>query len=269
MGRYSELITQARIKKFKSSKAFWREKKPSCSYAQYVLIEKGTDLPLPVLAAEIATLIEVPLKRALYGWAYDSMPRDDLKELFSKLEDDISLPDPSEIKALTPMSPPLVINRMQAQMLTREPLLYEILSYMATFTDDDNTFEIDSLAQVFEQKNLTMKNLIEKLYQYGLVDKNLNGEFKSKPFITIPNERDLDALQQMVFHRSLNSFEAAVKSNQPTLRATLTRLLSQEQLAIVEHRFRALRNWVWSLPTIKNDSTPYTIGIFGSAKRFP
>lgn len=268
MGQYSDQVHQARTLHYRSAKAFWTAKHPACSYQQYILIEKGTDLPSPTLAAQIAKSLELDLRSAMYAWAGDSMPSDELRDLFRRTED-APLPDASEIKALTPSSPPLVINRMQATLLLDKPMLYEVLSYMATYSIRRKRFPAREIANVFGMTINQAKKSLNELYQYGLIDKADDEHYSSKSTITIPQEEDLEELQFQVFRRAIDAFEAATSAGKRPIRATLTRLLTDEQYAAVAHRFRALRNWVWALPELNtDDAKPHTIAIFGSERRF-
>lgn len=268
MGEFSSQIHSARLKNYRSAKAFWTAKQPSCSYAQYSLIERGTDLPLAPLAAQIAKCLEIDLRDAMYAWAADSMPSDDLKDLF-KRTDDAPQPDASEIKALAPASPPLVINRMQANLLVEKRHLHDILSYMATYYCHHERFTTSEIAQVFAFSKTEASAALNTLYDYGLIDCIGNNEYSCKMHITIPHEADLEQLQYQVFRRAIETFEEAAAEGKKPLRATLTRLLTPEQYAAVEHRFRILRNWVWSLPELATDEAkPHTIGLFGAERRF-
>lgn len=268
MGRYSEIIEQARRKQYKSSKAFWREKSPGCSYAQYILIEKGKDLPLPKLAAQIARLLDLPIKKAMFNWAYDYMPEQDLKDIFMDLNDDYVLPDPSEVKVLATNSPPLVINRMQAQALVNTPILLELLLFLNLASESDQTFSPQVLSAHFKKPLKDMNALLNELYNYGFIEKKSNGDFYTKLNIAIPKEPDLEDLQRLIFQKSIAMLDDVQNKNARIFRATLTRSFTEEQVDLIEQRFKSLRNWAWCLPVKKDLSSHFTIGIFGAPRRF-
>lgn len=268
MGKFSDIIYEKRSETFRSAKAFWEAKRPGCSYYQYILIEKGKDLPSTELAFDIAELLSISIRKAMYAWAYDSMPSPSLSKLFES-DDDFVLPDVAEVRALAACEPPLIVNRMQANLLQKNVKMYEILSFMTTYVQQKKSFSESEISRALASSVETIKPHLIELYEHGLIDRIKPGEYTCKINMTIPSETDLEPLQRTIFYRSLSCFDEAGLAGKKQLRATLTRLLSLEQIAIVEQKFKALRNWVWSLPEpISKDAKPYVLGIFGSERGF-
>ena len=271
--RFAAIIRSARAEEFPSAKAFWNARRPGCSYYQYSLIEKGTDLPSAALAAEIIKLLCLDLKTVMVAWVKDLMPTNDLRNLFSDPDDD-PLIDPLEVKALISADAneaPLVINRMQAKLLIEKPRLHEMLSYMYTYACSRTVFSTTDIAEAVGISERDAREYLEELYGQGLVDLAGAGGFSCKRHFTIPAEPDLEPLQRQVFRRAVENFEEAMTADSETrpIRATLTRLFTPDQHAAVGQRLRALRNWVWSLPEISTpDAKAHTIGIFGAERRF-
>ncbi len=156
---------------------------------------------------------------------------------------------------------------MQARLLRENPVYWEILIYFGCFYGKKIP-TLRELAKEFGLKVTSATELVEELYEYGLLDKTGKGEFASKEWTFIPYDDEFKPLRDFNFRRAFDQFLTADTEHQ--FRTTITCPLLPKHQKVIEAKFLALTNELIDLSDREKtaDAIPYTIGIFSSPRRF-
>ena len=258
---FCELVREARQKRYKTAREFFRLNSLSCTYAYYSKVEKDT-VPEIKIALEIIDKLKINTRTALYAWTRDQMPTNELRALFSQIGDSPSLSsDQNNSDRST------VINRMQVRLLLKNPVYWELLIYFGCFFGKKAPSPKD-LSSAFGIKAPEVVKMLNELYDYGLLDKNSQGSFVSKEWVFIPYEDEFKPLRDFNFRRAFDQFLTSDPGTQ--FRTTITCPLLPRHQKTIEAKFLALTNELIDLSDKEKtaDAIPYTIGIFSSPRRF-
>lgn len=258
---FCEIVRQSRTLLYKTAKEFYTKNSISCTYAYYSKVEKDT-VPEIKIALEIIDKLKINQRKALFAWTRDHMPSIHLKSLFSELDDEATLSTEQSSPSRS-----LVINRMQAKLLTKNPVYWEILVYMSSF-HGKHIPTVKELSQEFHTTTSRIENALDELFEYGMLDKNSQGQFVTREWMLIPYEDEYKNLRDINFKRAFEQFE---KCNDKTkFRTTITALLSPQHQKIVEAKILALSNQLIDLSEKESSeaSVPFTIGVFSSPRKF-
>jgi hypothetical protein len=258
---FSEIVRNARTKKFKTAKDFFRQSNLSCTYAYYSKVENGV-LPEIEIALEIISKLRLNQRRALFAWTRDHMPSRELKALFSELGDATPLSAEQ-----TDSSRSITVNRMQAKLLLEKPVYWEILVYYGTYFGK-HIPTIRELSKVFSLSEKELTSALTEMYNFGLLDVNGQGGYVSKEWIYIPYSLEYRELRDSNFKRAFDQFLRSKFEDR--FRTTVTCPLLPKHQKIIESKVLALSNEIIDLSEKEKSegSIPYTIGIFSSPRQF-
>jgi len=258
---FSDLIKQARQKRYDSAKDFFRQAKLPCSYFYYSKIENGT-IPDVNLAITILKALGINLRKGLYAWARGQMPDQETRAFFTELDD-----KPRLSTEQRSVDRSLVINRMQAQLMEANPIYWEILVFFSSHFAHSQIKEKD-ISSKFHMPLSKLRQVMKELYDYGLLDRDNDGNYRSKEWVYIPYEKDFDRLRDVNFKRALEQFQK--QDPKKRFRTTITRLLTKAQQKEVEAKVAALTHAIVDMPdeTPPPEAEPYTVGLFAAPRIF-
>ncbi len=261
VNEFCEMVRQRRLEKYKSAKEFYRIKSVTCTYAYYSKVESGS-LPDIALVLELIDKLELNIRKALYAWTRDQMPSTELKAHFAELDDGPSLSTEQQS-----LDRSLVINRMQAGMLLKNGVYWELMMYFSSHFGKKIP-HIKEISKLFCMSAEKMQKMCEELYTFGLLDKNTHGNFVSKEWIFVPYDEEFKPLRDLNFKRAFEQFRKSEENNQ--FRTTVTTLLTPRHQAVIESKVYALTNYIIDLSEKEQsqDSIPYTVGVFSSPRVF-
>jgi len=258
---FGELVRVKRASNYRTAKDFYREKPLSCTYAYYSKVENGT-VPEIRIALEIIDKLGLNSRKALYAWTRDLMPSSETKSFFSEIDDQPSLS--SEQKS---MDRSVVVNRMQARLLLKNPLYWELVIYISTY-NGKKEFTAKDIAKEFGMKASEVEKHLAVLYDNGLLDKSNQGNYISKEWTFIPYDDEFKPLRNLNFKRAFEQFMKSEPTSQ--FRTTITCPLLPRHQKVIESKILALTNFIIDLSEREStaDSEAYSIGIFTSPGRF-
>lgn len=262
---FHELIKKAREKRHATMRDFYEASDLPCTYFYYSKVEHGY-VPKVEIALKLLEALGIDKRRGLMAWAKSQMPSQETKSFFAEFgEEDLSVSPEKELSA----SDCLVINRSQAAFLKTDPLLMEILTFINMY-GIGSPVSVDFIADHFGMPKTKIKPLVENLYDQGLIDKkedSTNKEsYDSKRWIYLPFE--YEPLKELNFKRSYQQYLTQVSKDRVRNSATIR--ITDSQRHELESRIKTLINWLvkFELEEVPNDAKPYTVGFFGSPRRF-
>jgi len=257
---YCELIRTARERAYATPRQFHQQKNLSCSYFYYTKVERGS-VPELTLAIEIIKALGINQRRGLYAWVRSQMPDGETKALFADLGD-----APARSTEQTSVNRSMVVNRMQAKLIATDPVYWEILLFISCHHDIE-IFTPEQIAKNFKMPPSDVRKMLHDLYEYGLLEKDENGQYVSREWIYIPYDPEFFPLREQNFKRGLEKFLELDPSQK--YRTTITRLVTPEQDRQIQSYIDALTSWIIDLPDERPPTAmPYTIGVFASKRGF-
>lgn len=257
-GRFIELN---RGKKYKNPREFYQKSSLSCSYYYYLNVEKGKAIPSIDLAIEMIGALKIDKRQGLFAWARSQMPDSESKTFFA----DVGEQEDPHVENM-PSSKTLVVNRHQAQFLSKNPLAMEVFTFI-NLRDKKAPITSKKAAESFRSTEKEMRSILKELFEIGLIDMESPDKFTSKEWVLIPFTREYESLNDSIFLRSYQQFK---KSNDPKkIRHVATIQLNEAQRRELDSKIKSLVNWVVaSSQSASDDAFPYSIGIFGSRRIF-
>jgi transcriptional regulator with XRE-family HTH domain len=260
---FSELVRSEREKRFKSAKEFHREAGLDFTYGRYADIEAGKGpLPSSETALQIARALGLPLKKALSAWTRDQMPDAEAKSLFADETDgEAALVDDTHQPAGQPLS------KVQAKLLDKEPLYFEILLFLAT--RDGMTAHVTDIARDLHVDPKRTHNLLTFLVDYGVIEGPNDGTYRLRARPSLALDAEYAPLRLELARSAFEKFTAAA-DDESKFASTLTRPLTKAQILELRRKLAALCSWLNALPVARNpeEARPYTLGLFGSPRSF-
>jgi hypothetical protein len=258
---FSELVKSTRKKRYDNAYTFINERNPGCTYAYYQRVENGTAFPKVGVALEIIAALGINQRSGLMAWARTQMPDAETKAIFSDLEE-----EPLRSTEQLSLDRSVVVNRMQAKLLESNPIYWEMLVYCSCHHEFQK-FDEASIAKKFDMKKHEVRNILNELHEYGLIDLDEDGSVESKEWFYIPHKSEYVSLRDLNFQRAQEKFWTTPEDKR--LRTTITRLVSDEQIAEIESYVEAIQNRLIDLPDVEPPKArPYTVGIFASPRNF-
>jgi len=169
-----------------------------------------------------------------------------------------------QLKSGKPQYSSLAINRMQAKLLKKSPLYWEILTFINAYS---HAFSPD-LKRITEELKVTHEEanqLLSDLFEHGLVDKNDKGEYITKEWVFIPYEEEYAHLRDDNFKRAYERFWKQPSPNR--FRTTHTRTVTPVQKEQIQQNIMSLLDEVTDMPDDPN-AKAFTLGIFSSDRNF-
>lgn len=255
---YSKLITKCRQTKFKFPRTFFNQANLSCGYTYYLQVERGEKIPPASLAAEILEALDCDVKSGLLAWARDQF--DDEKYMSMFRPSLHQLRPPKRAQANT-----LAVNRMQAKLLRQSPLYWEVLTYMNSFCQV-SSFKPEDISDTFHLSLPKANEILTKLFEFALVDRNEDGSYRTKEWLFIPYDEEFVDLRDENFERAYKRFLR--QSHDKKFRTTHTRTVTETQRKIILEKVFSFLDEVTALEEMKENIVPFTIGIFASDRSF-
>ena len=255
---FAHLILNERLKRWRSAKTFWRDKKEilKISYNRYSVVESGSIRPSLNLALNIVEALEIDESTAIHAFVRDLMPTPQLKSHFIDLQ---SAQNIASFRALS-------ITEEQSKLFKKSPVANEMASYISIHSD--RGVSIKEIAEKFSMKIEYVKDVVHSLIHAEIVSKS------GKNLYTIPNGAWINTPDLSEFRESrVRSFSLTIDSHfssdyleQVTIEQTTFRILSNRQINMIRSIARSLARWISSLPDEKGK--PYRFFCGGNLCQF-
>lgn len=257
---FSRMVKEARELLYETSVQFHRDEKIPCTYFYYTRVERG-QVPNIDLALALIDKLGINERKGLFAWARSQMPTQNSRAIFADLED-----KPARSSEQESVHRSMVLNRMQAGLLESDPVFWELLVYTSCY------FEVEEVTTAKVAKDFGMpvkkiKELMDQLFDFGLLDKPKSGVYLAKEWIYIPQTAEFDKIRDKNFIRATKQFWKQPKGER--FRTTITRLLNEHQIKQIEYKLSALQNNIIDMNEGEaEECRPHTIGVYFSERRF-
>lgn len=231
----SEIIREARQRKYKTAKDFWSENEEGLktSYTHYAAIETGTKLPDIELAISAAKILKIDLRLICHVWAKDHMPTPETKAFFDPIPGREIQGIPSTIQMN--LDEFFVFTEKHIPMLHKYPKAWGILSFILAYSDTTPPTE-KQLANIFDVSSKELEEILDWSRNEGLVISE-NGKLKTRRrFFHLPNTNDFKQIRDANFLTVSKELMDKIKADElkdkeaarVTYQRRITRLQAQE-----------------------------------------
>lgn len=253
---FAKIIRKGREKHFKFPKTFFSQANLSYSYGYYLQIERGEKVPPADVALDLLERFGCDVKTGLYAWARDQFHSEEHKAMFRT--------NLHQLKITKPQTSSLAINRMQAKLLQKSPLYWEILTFINAYSHAFNP-DLKRIAEELKITDEVANQLLSDLYEHGLLDKNELNQYVVKDWVFIPYEEEFAHLRDDNFKRAYTRFWKQPSQNR--FRTTHTRTVTPTQRVQIQQNIMSLLDEVTDMPD-HPEAKAFTLGIFSSDRSF-
>jgi hypothetical protein len=253
---FAKIIKKGREKNFKFPKTFYSQADLSYSYGYYLQIERGEKVPTAEEAIKLLELFGCDIKTGLYAWVRDQFQSEEHKAMFRT--------NLHQLKTTKPQPSSLAINRMQAKLLKKSPLYWEVLTFINAYS---HAFKPDlkTIAENFKITEEVAGQFVTELFEHGLSDRNADGSYVTKEWVFIPYEEEYAHLRDENFKRAYERFWKQPSPNR--FRTTHTRTVTPAQKEQIQQNIMSLLDEVTDMPDDPS-AKAFTLGIFSSDRNF-
>jgi hypothetical protein len=258
---FADLVRSQRLKVSKSARAFYNSANLTCTYYYYGSVERGHAVPSVAIALEIISALGLDKRKGLMAWARSQMQDEETKAFFTDIDG-----NSGESVDQLPNARSIVINRSQATYLKQNPIAMEILVFINCY--GRGPIYIDGIKCTFGLPMKEIETYVDALFQFGLIDRNTDGELLSKEWVVVPYDREYESLKDATFSRAYDQFQKQEPDSK--IRNVVTFLATKDQQQEIQSKIRSLIDWFISIEnrSPESNAVPYTFGVFGSPRIF-
>lgn len=251
---FGNYILTKRREIFKNPKRFFEASHLTCSYVSYLRVERGETLPSFSLAINILEALKADVKIGIHALIRDHIPDDRYRAIF---KDFSLLPCKESLQS----GDALVVNRMQADLLRKDPIYWDILTFL-----NAHSLERPSIERVSSDLGISVDQTatyLSDLYSYGLVDlDDRTGFYRAKDKVFVPFE--FADIRDRSLKRSLDRFFRATPTER--FRTVHTRCATPSQREEIVAKIEAFLDRIADIPDEGGET--YSIGVFASNVRY-
>ena len=253
---FSKIIKKARKKVFKFPRTFFSSVSLSCGYTYYLQIERGEKIPSALLAVELLEALGCEIKSGLYAWVRDQLEAEEHKAMFG-------IPT-HQLENRKKQKESLIINRMQAKLLQKAPVYWDIITFINSYSRVFNP-DTQRIANEIKLPIEEVEKILHELWEYGLIDKVEANCFTTKFWVFIPYDQEFMPLRDYNFNRAYQRFWTSPPETR--FRTTQNCLVTATQKEQILQYIMSLLETISSIPEC-NEGVSFTLGIFASERNF-
>jgi DNA-directed RNA polymerase subunit F len=194
----SEIIREARQRKYKTAKDFWseNEKALGASYTHYAAIETGTKLPDIELTISVSKILKIDLRLICHLWAKDQMPTGETKAFFEPIPGREVQGIPSTIQMN--LDEFFVFTEKHIPMLRKHPKAWSILSFILAFSETTPP-NAEQIKKLFDIVTKDLEEILDWARNEGLVIVEAGRLRTRRRFFHLPNTIDFKEVRDANF----------------------------------------------------------------------
>ena len=274
---FSEIIREAREKRFKTAKEFFNLMQPDCTYSYYSEMERGDTIPRPALATQIIGQLGINEREGAFAWAYSSMPNQQFKQFF-----DLN-PAPVKTETFYNQDTTVFLNRRHVRKFETDITYYNVLTFINCL-GMDGPVSVAAICEKFSLPRPKIIRILTWLHEECLIDGSVAAGYKTeKDRLFLPRTKEFQPFK----HNLLRHFlEQHFKSEQEAIQKkpeeiekesplenpfsiSGTVLLNEGQVAEARKNFeRLMLTLKPSTQDVEPGSEPVTIGFYLSKRRW-
>jgi hypothetical protein len=270
--RSSEVIREARQRKYKTAKEFWAEHEDALkvSYPHYASIETGSKLSDIALAISISKILKIDLRLICHLWAKDNMPDAETKAFFEPVPGRESLGLPSALTAQ--LDEFFVFTEGHIPFFEKHPAAWDVLSFIMCFGPVTPPTE----KQISESLGIDLKEvqaITEWLRNESLVVAE-GGKLRTRrKYFHLPNTDAFKAIRDRNFSRvSQDLLQKIVPEDlksKEAYRTTYIRRVTKVQAQEISRHIDDLIGHFGNMPDMGQEYYALTIALGSRAKFAP
>jgi predicted DNA-binding transcriptional regulator len=237
-------------------------KPQKCQYTYYAKVEKGERVPKSDVAIELIELLEVNPQEGINAWACSSIDDPQYKKYFDLKPTEMSLEEFHKFRDQT-----AELNRKQVKMFSKEMIYYDVLLYIVSHSMREKV-KLENIMADFEISKERALEVIDGLYDEGLVDKSPKGYYCPKPYVFVPPKQEFKSFRRKCFSQILTQYykseDKFLKSEEKDFfskKFANTVLLNETQLNAIYADMQRICLGIKSNPTdVKPGSVPVSLG---------
>jgi hypothetical protein len=270
--RSSEVIREARQRKYKTAKEFWAEHEDTLkvSYPHYASIETGSKLADIDLTICISKILKIDLRLICHLWAKDHMPDAETKAFFEPVPGRELQGFPSSITAQ--LDEFFVFTEGHIPFFEKHPAAWDVLSFIMSFGPVTPPTE----KQIAECLGLELKEvhaITEWLRNESLVVSE-GGKLKTRrKYFHLPNTDSFKFIRDRNFSRAsqdlLNKITPDELKAKEAYRTTYIRRVTKVQAQEISRHIDDLIGHFGNMPDMGQEYYALTIALGSRAKFAP
>lgn len=260
---FAKEVARLRKRMFKSPRSFHKEAGIECSYYHYLKIEGGEKVSSAEIALQIIEALDIDRYKGLTLWMRDQLP-DNKKDVFPLVERKKEEHDLHSISR--PSQASTTVNRMQLGLLKKDPIYWDLLTYLNAYSHVEPRRTINNLSKEFTSTIATMRKILDEMYEWGLIDRNDDKTlYTAGEWVNVPYTEEFKSFRDKNLKLAFKRFwKSPVEKS---FRTTHTRTLTKSQRDLFMNYVTEMLHRITAIPD-DEDGEAYTLGLFSFKRGF-